>query len=450
MRKLFGTDGIRGKVNEEPMTSETALQVGKAVASIFQNEGDTQNHIVIGKDTRCSGDMIENAVIAGICAMGVNVSPVGVLPTPGVAFLTSALRAMAGVVISASHNPYNDNGIKLFQKSGYKLSETVEERIERLLLNRDAHKRLNDGHEPGRCIAVSDAGQQYIDFLYNTVKLPQVFKNIKIVADCSNGATCRVVPGLFKRLGANIDIISANPNGKNINDGCGSEHPDLLAKTVIQKGADIGLAFDGDGDRLIVVDEKGAVLNGDQVIAIIANDLKIGDRLDKDLVVTTIMSNIGLTSALKRMGIKHLKADVGDRIVMQEMMRHGAIFGGENSGHMIFLNDHTTGDGILSALNLIQILCSQNKPMSTLKTIMTPYPQALINVEVRHKPALNRLPEIQKAIKTVESCLSDRGRVLVRYSGTQPQCRVMVEGPTQNVTQQYCREIANVIRTQIG
>jgi len=450
MGHLFGTDGIRGKFNEYPMTTDLALEVGKAIALIFKHQTDTKKQIVIGKDTRGSGDILENAIVSGICSAGVDALQAEILPTPGIAFLTRSLNAMAGVVISASHNPYDDNGIKLFNNKGFKLSKSFESRIEKEVLDKNKDEMPDVIYAPGHHTLIKNAREQYVDFLYRSIVSPHLIKDIKIVIDCSNGATYKVVPELFHRLGATTEFLSVNPNGKNINDGCGSEHPEILAKTVIQKGADIGLAFDGDGDRLIAIDEKGLMIDGDQVIAILADAYQKKNQLKNNLVVTTIMSNIGLRFAMQKMGIQHIMTDVGDRMVMQELVKRKAVLGGENSGHIILLNHHTTGDGIISALKLIEILSSGTKSLSELKKIITIFPQILINVEVREKPDLRTIKDIQRLIKSVESRLSNQGRVLVRYSGTQPQCRVMVEGPTHDIVNEYGQEIADAVKNHIG
>jgi len=449
MGKLFGTDGIRGAANQYPMTPELAVTIGKAVAAIFKG-GHKQSKIVMGKDTRISGDMLEHALVSGICSMGVDAYLTGILPTPGVAFLTSSTGANAGIVISASHNPYYDNGIKIFKNNGYKLSDEEEDEIEQFVFNKSMASSPKSVQHIGRVYSLEDAGCTYGNFLKCTVPENHNFKDLKIVIDCSNGATFKVAPAIFTELGAKVKILYNNPDGKNINDNCGSQHPENLKKSVVKNGADIGFAFDGDGDRLIAVDEKGAVATGDQILAVCAKFMKQKGLLKGNQVVSTIMSNIGLGQALKEMGIKHLTAKVGDRYVMEKMVSSGAILGGEDSGHMIFLNYHTTGDGILAAIRLIEAMKDESKPISELFKIMTVFPQVLMNVDVMHKPDLKSVAGIADAIKSVESVLGKKGRVVVRYSGTQPICRVMVEGPTVNETRKYCKQLADIIKTTLG
>ena len=449
MGKLFGTDGIRGVANEYPMTPEMAVNIGKAVALLFKDDRDTSK-IVIGKDTRISGDMLEHALVSGICSMGVDVHLAGIMPTPGVAFLTSSTKARAGIVISASHNPYYDNGIKIFSKEGYKLSDKKENEIEQLVLKENISSIEKPIGVIGRVYKITDAVQRYGDFLKRSVPKTNYLQNLKIVIDCSNGATFTVAPSVYKELGAEVEALYVTPDGKNINDNCGSEHPDVLKEVVVEKGADIGLAFDGDGDRLIAVDEKGTAITGDQILAVCANFMQQKGLLKGNMVVSTIMSNLGLGNVLREMNIKHFQAKVGDRYVVEEMIASGAVLGGEDSGHMVFFDHHTTGDGILTSLKLLEALREQSKPLSELAKIMTILPQVLLNVEVRKKPDLDTIPEIRAAIKSVENNLGEKGRVLVRYSGTQPMCRVMVEGPTVAETKKYCRQIADIVENKIG
>ena len=449
MTQLFGTDGIRGVANQYPMTIEMALKIGKAVASIFKNN-DEPSTIIIGKDTRISGDMLESAVASGCCAMGSDVFLAGTLPTPGIAFLTASAGADAGIVISASHNPFYDNGIKLFKHNGYKISDEKESEIERLVLNENMEQLSKTIQHTGRMHTMSDAGEKYSRFLKKALPQHIDFKGIKIVMDCSNGATFRVAPALFAELGADVEPIFANPDGKNINVNCGSQHTRALINAVMEQKADVGLAFDGDGDRLVAVDETGDVVTGDRIIAVCAKYLKQHGRLKGSRVVSTVMSNLGLGIALKNMDIEHTLSKVGDRHVVEQMMSTGAVLGGEDSGHVVFLDHHTTGDGILTALKLVEVMTSESAPLSALSRVMTVFPQVLINVEVRHKPDLDTIPAIHDAIKSVEHRLGDEGRVLVRYSGTEPLCRVMVEGPTVDKTDAYCRELVAVIKKKLG
>jgi len=449
MAKLFGTDGIRGVANQYPMTPEMALKIGRAVAAFFKRD-DRPCKIVIGKDTRISGDMLEGALVAGICSTGVDAYLAGVLPTPGVAVLTSNTGAYAGIVISASHNPFYDNGIKIFNSDGYKLSDTIEAEIEQLVLRENLIKQSEDVRDTGCIYNINDAEKHYATFLIDAMPKECSFKGMKIVLDCSNGATHRVAPAVFEKLGAEIKTLHADPDGKNINANCGSEHPETLMKTVVDNNANIGLAFDGDGDRLIAVDENGAVITGDQVLAVCGRYLQQKGRLKNNLVVSTVMSNIGLGLALKNIGIKHNMTDVGDRYVMEAMVATGAVLGGEDSGHIIFLDHHTTGDGILCALKLVEIMNAESKPLSELSKVMAVFPQVLKNVEVQRKPDIKTVPEIMDAIKAVETSVGEQGRVLVRYSGTQPVCRIMVEGPTMEACEHHCRQLSEVIRKYLG
>ena len=449
MGKLFGTDGIRGMANEYPIIPETAVAVGRAVGSFFKKEKG-KSRIIIGKDTRISGYMLEYALVSGICSMGVDAYLAGVLPTPGIAFLTSTTDAVAGVVISASHNPFYDNGIKIFKGDGFKLSDKEEDEIEKLVLGDETISASKQIRDTGNVYKIDDALQSYCTFLKSTITQDNPFKGIKIVIDCSNGATYRVAPKLFADLGANVESIFINPDGKNINDNCGSQHPEILAKKVVEKRADIGLAFDGDGDRLIVIDEKGNVLTGDQILFICAMAMKQKGILKNNLVVSTVMSNIGLKLALKDIGVEHIATDIGDRYVVEKMISSRAVLGGEESGHMIFLDHHTTGDGLLAAIRLIEAVKMESKPVSKLGKSMTVFPQVLINVKVKSKPDIRSIPVIKEAIKSVETSLGKKGRVLVRYSGTQPLCRIMVEGQSIDETDMYCRQIADIVQKELG
>ena len=449
MNKLFGTDGIRGIANEYPMTAELAMKVGKAVALIFKRLNG-QSKIIIGKDTRLSGDMLEHAIASGVCSLGVDVYLTGTLPTPGIAYITTSSGANAGIVISASHNPFYDNGIKIFKGDGFKLSDEKEAEIEQIVLNEDLGLSTKMVQETGRVYAMIDSGKRYANFLKHTVAGKNIFKGLKIVMDCSNGATFDVAPELLTMLGADVDALFARPDGKNINDKCGSQNPEVLRRNVMEKGANIGLAFDGDGDRLVVVDETGGIATGDQIIAICAKYMKKTGTLKENCVVSTVMSNLGLRRTLIEMGIKHIQSKVGDRRVVEKMISSGAVLGGEDSGHMVFLDHHTTGDGILTALRLIEIMQAESKPLSELRKIMTVFPQVLINVEVDHKPDIENVSEIKDAISWVEHRLGNEGRVLVRYSGTEPLCRVMVEGPEMDKTRSYCQELADKIKKKIG
>ncbi len=447
MGRWFGTDGIRGKANVFPMDAATALTVGQAIAAYYApSEGST--HIAIGWDTRISGEMLAHAVAAGICSVGVDVELLGVLPTPGVARDTVARGAAAGVVISASHNPYFDNGIKVFGPNGIKPNAQDEEALETLIADPGKISKAPSARI-GRIILDSEASDRYLSFLLSIGQ--PTLEGKKIVIDCAHGATYQVAPHLFKRLGANLTTLSCAPDGININDQCGSQHPEKLAETVLSHQADVGLAFDGDGDRLIAVDDKGRTLTGDQILAICAKDLMNRGELRNGILVSTVMSNMGLHQAMKELGVSLFTTPVGDRHVMEKMLREDAVLGGEDSGHMIFRQHHTTGDGIVAALMLIAAMQRAGRPLSDLASrAMTVFPQVLINVDVREKSDLSSIPSVAQALRLAEEQLGDRGRLLVRYSGTQNQCRVMVEGPTQELTQQICRRLAAEINSAIG
>ena len=449
MGKLFGTDGIRGTVNQYPMTAATAVKVGEAIARIFAKKGHVPR-IVIGRDTRVSGDMLEGALVSGICSMGAQAVTVGVLPTPAVAYLTKDLRADAGIVISASHNPWTDNGIKIFNGSGFKLSDDQENRIEAYLLSSEKGGRAAAAAQAGKLLRLDDAAGRYVDFLKSTFPRRLNPEGMKIVLDCANGATYRVAPEVFLELGVEAAALFDKPDGKNINLDCGSQHPEALAEEVLKRKADAGFAFDGDGDRVIAVDEKGHVLTGDRLLAVCAAVLKKEGKLKNNRVVRTVMSNLGLTVAFQKLGIDSVFTGVGDRFVLEEMLARGAILGGEDSGHLIFLEHHTTGDGLITALQILAAMKKEDKPLSELAKIMKVFPQKLINIDVSRKPALETVPEIASAVREAEKALGDKGRVLVRYSGTQNMCRVMVEGPTQKETEFHCRRIADVVKKALA
>jgi len=448
MGELFGTDGVRGVANEYPMTAEMALNIGRATAYLFKRKGHIPR-IIIGKDTRISGYMLENALVSGICSMGVNALLVGPLPTPGIAFTTNSMRADAGIVISASHNPFQDNGIKIFSHEGLKLPDEKELEIEKLIFSNKMHTLHPSHSELGKASRIDDARGRYIVFLKNTFPKDYTLEGTKIVLDCAHGATYRVAPDTFFELGADVISLFDEPNGENINANCGSQHPETLAEEVIKAKADAGFAFDGDGDRCIAVDEKGTVLTGDQIMAICAKEMKKEGTLNNNLVVCTVMSNIGFGVALKELGIEQETTKVGDRYVLEEMQAKGSIIGGEESGHIIFLDHHTTGDGIITALQVLAAMKKAKKPLSELAHVMKVFPQKLTNIDVNSKPELSTIPEINQVIKGVEEQLGDKGRVLVRYSGTQNMCRVMVEGPTNEETEKYCRQIVAVIRKKL-
>ncbi|MFC1798612.1 phosphoglucosamine mutase [Thermodesulfobacteriota bacterium] len=448
MGEFFGTDGIRGAFGQHPITPEFAVKVGRAAARFFDQKDKTG--IVIGKDTRYSGKLLESALVTGITGMGVDVYLTGVLPTPGIAFITSNRNASAGIVISASHNPYYDNGIKLFDAKGCKLSEDDETAIETIIKNDKPANMNKSNKDAGLVYSADQSPQQYQAFLRKCVSEHLSLSGMKIIIDCSNGATYQVAPGILKSLGAQVMSLNISPNGRNINDACGSEYPETLAEQVKTTAADVGLAFDGDGDRLIAVDEKGNILTGDQLMVVFAADMHEHGGLTNQTIVTTVMSNMGFRVCMENLGINHVTAGVGDRRVMEKMLSVNAVLGGENSGHMIFRKFHTTGDGLLSALLLLNILSDKRKLLSELAAIMSVFPQTLLNVTVKQKPEITSVAAVRKIIRAVEKKLSKKGRVLVRYSGTQPLCRVMVEAPSQQDADKSAQRIATVIEKELG
>jgi phosphoglucosamine mutase len=449
MGRLFGTDGIRGVANVEPMTAETALQVGRAVAFLFKRKGH-RTKIIIGKDTRISGYMLEEAMASGVCSMGADAYLLGPLPTPGIAKMTQSQRADAGIVISASHNPFQDNGIKIFAGNGFKLPDEKEDEIEDLIINQRFKGQLPAPEDLGKAYRIEDAEGRYIVFLKNTFPKELSMEGLKIVLDCANGATYKVAPHVFWELGADVHTIHVSPDGMNINHNCGAMHTEALAEAVLKEKAAVGLAFDGDGDRLIAVDEKGKQVTGDTIIALCARVLQKEGKLKNSAVVTTVMSNSGLSMTFREMGIRHLRANVGDRYVLEKMLAEGAVMGGEDSGHIIFLEHHTTGDGIISGLQLVATLLKEEKPLSELAAMVPVNPQLLINIEVKSKPDLQTIPEVQQVIEQAEQELGDTGRVFVRYSGTQQLCRVMVEAPTREMTESYCKKITEIVQKHLG
>lgn len=450
MRKLFGTDGVRGKANVYPMTAEMALNIGKAVAHLFK-QNDRRPRIIVGKDTRISGYILEHAIVSGICSMGVDAIMVGPMPTPGIAYLTLSMRADAGIVISASHNPFEDNGIKIFGGDGFKLSDEKEEEIEKYILAPETMDEFYPNPKDlGKASFSVKAKGEYIAFLKSTFPKKLNLEGMKIALDCGNGAAYQIAPELFYELGAKVNSLFINPNGTNINKDCGSQHTETLKKTVIKENTNIGLAFDGDADRLIALDENGNIVTGDQVIAICAKNLKEKGKLTNNSAVTTVMSNIGFKIAMKELDINNIVTKVGDRYVLEEMVKNNYKIGGEDSGHIIFLDHHTTGDGMLTALQLLTVMKETGKPLSELAKIMKVFPQKLINIKVTEKPDLSTIPEVKAVIAEVENSLGDTGRVLVRYSGTQNLCRVMVEAPSDEETDSNCNKVAEIIRKKIG
>lgn len=449
MSRLFGTDGIRGIANQYPMTPEFALQLGMAATNRLSGKGKVK--IVVGKDTRVSSDMLESALIAGITSAGGDILKVGVLPTPAIAYLTKTFSAQAGIVISASHNPYDNNGIKFFGPNGLKLNDEIENEIEESLTKSDEFIYHTGGKIGSVIDDIKDANAQYFNFIKETIKDSLCLNGKRIVIDCANGATSFVAESLFKELGAEVIPLNCFPNGTNINLDCGSLHPEKIAEIVKQQKVILGLCFDGDGDRVIVVDEEGKIIDGDFIMAICAKYLKENDKLNNNLIVTTVMSNIGFYMALKSLQIDVITTKVGDRYVVEQMLEKGAILGGEQSGHIIFLDHFPTGDGIFTAIQLLMVMQKTSTPLSELSKIMKKYPQILINIKVKDtKTDLNTIPQIQSAIKLAEESLKDEGRILVRYSGTEPLARVMVEGPKEDEINKIANNIATIIKENLG
>lgn len=444
-KRLFGTDGVRGIANIEPMTAETALQLGRAIAYLFKKE-ERRHKIVVGKDTRLSGYMLEGAMMAGICSMGVDALMVGPLPTPGIAFITTSMRADAGVVISASHNPYQDNGIKFFSRKGLKLPDGLELEIEKFLFeNRDPSHRPT-ASEVGKAFRVDDAAGRYIVFAKSTFPQELTLDGVKIALDCANGATYRVAPAIFSELGADIVTMGASPDGENINKDCGALHPEGLIALVKESGAHAGLAFDGDGDRCIMVDESGNIVDGDHIMAIAAV-AKLRDKtLRKDTLVATIMSNSGLEEALAKAGGRVVRTAVGDRYVVEEMLKNGYNLGGEQSGHLVFFDHTTTGDGIITALQILKRMVKGGKKLSELSSAMRSYPQILLNVMVKKKVDLDAVLPLKKALASVIGRLKGRGRAFIRYSGTEPLARITIEGEREDEIRVMAEELAEILR----
>jgi phosphoglucosamine mutase len=450
-RHLFGTDGIRGVANRDPMTAEVALRLGQAVAQRFRH-AERPGRIVIGKDTRLSGYMLESAMQAGIVSAGADVMLVGPLPTPGIAFITWSMRADAGVVISASHNPYQDNGIKIFAADGFKLPDEVEADIERRM---EAIGGGDDGARAapdaiGKAVRIDDAVGRYVQFLKHAFPKEHTLDGIRIVVDCSNGAAYHVAPQVFRELGAEVVELNVSPDGRNINLGCGALHPEGMAEKVRSAGAQLGVALDGDADRLILADERGNVVDGDQMMAILGTRMLEQRQLPKQTVVATVMSNLGLERALAVKGGKLWRTAVGDRYVVEAMRERGFTLGGEQSGHIIFLDHATTGDGMVAALRVLEVILTARRPLSELARVMTRYPQVLLNFEVAHKRPFEQMPAVQRLIAQVERDLGADGRIVVRYSGTESKARVMIEGVDEAGIQAQAAEVAQMLRRELA
>ena len=448
-KRLFGTDGIRGVANVEPMTAETALKLGRAIAHIFKKK-PYRHRIVIGKDTRLSGYMLESAMMAGVCSMGVDALMIGPLPTPGIAFITSNMRADAGVVISASHNQYQDNGIKFFSRDGFKLSDALELEIENFVFGNHDKMPRPTAKEVGKAFRIEDAQGRYVVFVKNTFPKELTLDGFKIAVDCANGAAYKVAPEVLYELGAEVISLGVNPDGENINLGCGALHTETLQKEVKRVGADIGIALDGDGDRCVLVDEKGNIVDGDRIMAICAKDLIKEGRLKKKTVVSTIMSNAAFDVAIEKMGGRVIRTDVGDRYVVEELAKNGYNFGGEQSGHIVFFDHTTTGDGIITALQVLSVMVKENKSLSELAKIMTPFPQVLLNVKVREKKDLDKIASVKNALEKIKAKLKGRGRAFIRYSGTEPLARITVEGEKEDEIKRMAEELAEAVRKGLG
>ena len=448
--KLFGTDGIRGKVNKYPITPEVALRVGMAAAIILKKQHHGRNMVLIGKDTRLSGYMIESALTSGICSMGMNVTLVGPLPTPGIAFLTRALRIDAGVVISASHNPFYDNGIKFFSHDGFKLPDEIESRIEELVKDDSLERYRAKGEDVGKAFRLDDATGRYIEYIKSTLKKGVTFEGMKVVVDCANGSAYKTTPWLLRELGADVVSIHDSPNGTNINEHCGSLHMEEVVRTVRETKADIGIAHDGDADRVLICDEKGRIVDGDQIMGMCAEEMQASGTLKQEAVAATVMSNIGLEIFLKKIGVTLLRTKVGDRYVVERMQRDGLNLGGEQSGHIIFLDHNTTGDGPITAVQVLNLMKAKDRPLSRLAARIKLFPQILINVEVEKRQDIRAVPEIEQAVAHAEERLGGRGRVLVRPSGTEPKIRVMLEGEDQKIITRLGRDIAKVIKEKMS
>jgi phosphoglucosamine mutase len=448
-RTMFGTDGVRGRANLEPMTSETALRLGRACAHIFRN-GERRHRVLIGKDTRLSGYMLESALTSGICSMGVDVVLVGPLPSPGIAFMTRSLRADAGVVISASHNPYEDNGIKFFSRDGFKLADAHEAEIEDLVLSGRIDHVRPTADAIGKAFRVDDAVGRYVEYAKSSFPRELTLAGLKIVVDCANGAAYKVTPEVLRELGAEVTVLNAQPDGRNINLGCGSVHPEVVCAAVRRAKAHVGLTHDGDADRVLLSDERGRLVDGDQMLAICALDLQARGLLAGGGVVGTVMSNYGLEIALKKAGVALERAPVGDRYVVEAMQRGGYVLGGEQSGHIVFFGHQTTGDGIVTALQVLAVMQRTGRTLSQLAGAMTRLPQVLINVPTAQRVTVAAVPEIGRAVEQAEAKLRGRGRVLVRPSGTESKVRVMVEGKDRHETEAIAQQIARVVTRAVG
>jgi phosphoglucosamine mutase len=457
-QKIFGTDGVRGTANVEPVTAETALKLGRAAAHVFKNlerrprQGNRGKHkIVIGKDTRLSGYLLENAISSGILSMGVDVLFIGPLPTPGVAYVTRSLRADAGIVITASHNPYADNGIKFFRADGYKLDDRIEAEIENLVFSGKIENIRPTADEIGKAVRIDDALGRYIEFAKASFPRGMTLEGLRVAVDCAHGAAYKSTPCVLRELGAEVIIYGHQPDGMNINQDSGSMHPENLCRKVVQHKAHVGIAHDGDADRVLLCDETGALIDGDDIMAIAALDMLAQKTLAEKTLVTTVMSNAGLEAAVKTAGGKVVRTAVGDRNVIDEMLKHGFNFGGEQSGHLIFRDYSSTGDGLVAALQVLQIMRSKQTPLSKLAKCWRRFPQLVTNVKVREKKPFELLDGLTRLVGQAETELKGQGgRVFLRYSGTEPKARLLLEGRDAKALEKWSQKICGVIQKQIG
>ncbi len=455
-RKIFGTDGVRGTANIEPVTAETALKLGRAAAHVFKNletrpRGQGRHKIVIGKDTRLSGYMIENAISSGVLSMGVDVLLIGPLPTPGVAYVTRSLRADAGIVITASHNPYADNGIKFFRADGYKLDDQIEARIEGLVFSGEIEKVRPTAHEIGKAVRIDDALGRYIEYAKASFPRGMTLEGLRVAVDCAHGAAYKATPCVLRELGAEVVVVGNQPNGVNINKDCGSMHPEGVCALAREHRAHLGIAHDGDADRVLLCDETGTMVDGDDIMAIAALEMLEQGTLVEKTLVSTVMSNAGLDAAISRAGGRILRTPVGDRYVIDEMLRGGFNFGGEQSGHLIFRDHCTTGDGLVAALQMLRIMKSKDQPLSQLAKCWTRFPQRVTNVRVRDKKPFEELDGVLALVAEAEGKVKPAGgRVLLRYSGTEPKARLLIEGPDDRVLQEWSTRICDAIARHVG
>ncbi len=455
-KRLFGTDGVRGTANLEPVTAETALKLGRAAAHVFKNlelqsRSRGKHRIVIGKDTRLSGYMLENGLAAGILSMGVDVLFIGPLPTPGVAYVTRSLRADAGIVITASHNPYDDNGIKFFGPDGYKLADTIEDRIEELVFSGEIESVRPSALEIGKAVRIDDALGRYIEFAKTSFPKGLTLDTMRIVVDCANGAAYKATPCVLRELGAETFVFGNHPDGFNINKEVGSMHPQNVCAKVREYRADLGIAHDGDADRVILCDENGALLDGDDIMAICALDMLAHGTLAEKTLVDTVMSNAGLEAAMKAAGGRVVHTAVGDKNVIDEMLRSGYTFGGEESGHLIFRDYSTTGDGLVAAMQVLRIMKSTGQPLSKLRQCWTRFPKVVTNIKVREKKPFEKMDGLLQLVKDAEAEVQPAGgRVLLRYSGTEPKARLLIEGQDTALLNKWSKKISEAIKSQVG